>query len=318
MKRSAFFLLIICNVIWAFNPLLGKALLRTFSGVQVAWLRYVIGFLAYLVVAIFGILLFQKKWSHFFLFPKERRTFVDLLILASSAFVISPILQFVGLESSQAIENSILIATEPLITVLLAWVILSERMARDHWIAMGIALVGFLFFSGILGGALGLGTSLLFSTGMLLLLGSQVGEGTFSVYSRKLTQIHSPVAILGSGMGIGAGLLTLYMLVFDRLPNVAAMDYAQGFSAMWLGALGSTVTYLIWTVISRTVTVPTMALTLFIQPVAGALIGYGLLGERLTVERQLGAGLILSGIGYLVYREVQKERLRSVKTPSYT
>lgn len=308
MKRSSLVLLILCNLVWTFNPMMGKALLRSFSGIQVAWIRYCGGFLSY-VLAVGATVAFdrRKKWSDYFLWPSNARTWVELFAVALGPFVFSPILQFVGLETAQALDNSILIATEPLVAVILARAVLGERMTRDHLVSMFVALVGFLLFSGLLGGLFGAGTGVSLSLGMLMLLFAQLGEGAYSVFGRKLVQTHAPTAVLGTALGIGIATLTAVVAAFGRFPSPAEATLMDLGAALWLGPIGSTVTYLIWAMIARTVTVPSMVITLFIQPVLGAAIGLILLGERLTTERLGGAGLILGAIAYLFLREVRRD-----------
>ncbi len=303
MHKAALGLLVLCNLIWAMNPVMGKVLVDSFSGVQVAWIRYASGFLAFLLVAVARVVFWGKQWSDYFLIPRDFRTGLELAALAMGPFVISPLFQFVGLETTQAMDNSVLVATEPLITVLLGWVVLGERMRRDHWISMAIALLGFGFFSGLLGGLYRPGPSIAFSLGMIFLLVAQFGEGAYSVFSRKLVRVHEPKAVLGSALALGALVLTLVLVVVDEVPSVDAFGRSQFAAALWLGPLGSTATYLIWAMIARTVSVASMAITLFIQPVVGAIAGTFVLGERFTLERGIGAGLILFGIAYLALRE---------------
>jgi drug/metabolite transporter (DMT)-like permease len=307
MKRSSLFLLIFCNLAWTFNPLMGKTLLRTYSGLQVAWIRYAGAFAAFLLVATLSVLIDRRKrLRDYFLVPTDLRIWLELFAVGIGPFVFSPILQFVGLETTQAMDNSILIATEPLITVVLAWAILGERMTRDHWISMGIAITGFFLFSGLFGRFAGEGAGFSLSFGMILLVLAQVGEGAYSVFGRKLVQVYAPTAVLGSALGIGLVLLTAIVAVFDRLPSPSTGGMSQLGAALFLGPIGSTLTYLIWAMIARTVTVPSMVITLFIQPVLGAWVGYLLLGESLTTERFAGALLILTAVAFLFYREIRR------------
>jgi len=279
----------------------GKILLETFSGVQVAWIRYSSGFFAFFLFAAFRVFTGKQKWRDYFLLPKDLRPWLELATLGIGPFVFSPLMQFVGLETAQAMDNSILVATEPLITVLLAWGILGEKMNRDHYISMGLALTGFLFFAGLFGGVSGPALSI----GMLFLLFAQIGEGAYSVFSRKLVVRYKPTAVLGTALAIATIILTGFMYVFDRFPDSGQIGLSQVGATLWLGPIGSTLTYLIWAMVARTVTVPAMAITLFVQPICGALVGYFFLGEGLTAERAFGAFLILLAITFLSWKEIR-------------
>jgi drug/metabolite transporter (DMT)-like permease len=287
--------------------MMGKTLLHTFSGLQVAWIRYFGGFFAFGLFAFLSVLFGrEKKWSDFFLFPKQSRTWFDLLALGVGPFVFSPILQFIGLESAQAMDNSILIATEPLITVILAWAVLGEKMTRDHFISMGGAIFGFFLFAGFFENWGEGVTKVTFSFGMVLLVLSQFGEAGFSVFSRKLVLVHSPTAVLGTALLIGATVLTFVVATFDSLPIGGNPTWIEVGAGAWLGPIGSTLTYFIWARIAQTVTVAPMVITLFVQPIVGTAVGYFLLGESLTASRAFGALLILAAIAYLSFREVRR------------
>lgn len=304
MKRSSLLLLIICNLAWTLNPMTGKILLGTFTGVQVAWIRYFSAFLAFLFYAVFSIVFRKQKWGDFFLIPAQLRPRLEVVLLGLGPFVFSPIMQFVGLETAQAMDNSILIATEPLITVILAWAILGEKMNRSHFVSMGLALTGFLFFSGFLREDFGVALSL----GMVFLILAQFGEGIYSVFSRKLVVSYRPMAILGTALAIGAFVLSGFVGSFDRFPDLGQASPSQFAAILWLGPIGSTLTYLIWAMVARTVTVPAMAITLFIQPLCGALLGYFFLGEGLTPGRAFGAFLILVAVTFLSWKEICHSR----------
>jgi drug/metabolite transporter (DMT)-like permease len=301
MDRLALGLLILCNLVWALNPLMGKALLEAYSGVQVAWLRYASGFLAFFVFALAGVIFRGRKWSRYFFVPKNLRSGVDIAILGIGPFVVAPIFQFVGLETSQAMDNSILIATEPLISVALAWVVLGERMNRDHATSMVLALLGFLFFAGVFSSGIGA-----MGIGMLFLLFAQIGEGAYSVFARKLVHDFEPLPVLGTALAIGAGILTLFVSLYGGLPGLARVDGGRAAALLWLGPLGSTATYFVWATVTKRVTVASMAITLFIQPMVGAFGGYFFLGEGLSAERFCGAVLILVAIAYLAFRELRR------------
>lgn len=301
MNRKVLLLLILCNLIWATNPLMGKILVGRFTGVQVAWIRYMGAFASFFAMAGVAVLGFGKKWSDFFLWPRELRPLLQIILVGLGPFAFSPIMQFVGLETAQSMDNSVLLATEPLLTVWMAWLVLGEKMTRNHWISMAIALIGFLLFAGFVGG----GAEISFSFGLFFLIFAQLGEGMYSVLTRRLVQNHSPLAILGTGLLIGATTLTLFVFSFEQFPDLSRLGRSGLGAALWLGPLGSTLTYFIWASIARTVDVPTLAITLFIQPVVGAFLGYWVLHETLAPMQVLGALFILAGFLYLSRKELR-------------
>src|SRR6476659_9484687 len=97
--------LILCNVIWALNPIAGKRLIAELGPVHAAWLRYCSSFFAYLLI---GRLLRDAY------FRKSERLFMawtgfpDAWIvgwIGLTAFFISPLTQMAGLSATTAASN---------------------------------------------------------------------------------------------------------------------------------------------------------------------------------------------------------------------
>jgi drug/metabolite transporter (DMT)-like permease len=76
-------------------------------------------------------------------------------------------------------------------------------------------------------------------------------------------------------------------------------DFRKVLALLWLGPLGSTLTYLYWLLAIERVNVSSAALTLFIQPIAGSFLGILALDEGFTMTKGIGASLILAAVGML-------------------
>ncbi len=73
-----------------------------------------------------------------------------------------------------------------------------------------------------------------------------------------------------------------------------------------MGPIGTTGTYLYWLKVLPRASIPSMALTLFLQPLSGSLWGYLGLGGRLAGPQIGGAALILlAGAAPLLERRVK-------------
>ena len=72
-------------------------------------------------------------------------------------------------------------------------------------------------------------------------------------------------------------------------------------SIVYLGALSSGLAYLLWYQALAEMPVAKLIVFQFLQPVAGMVISYFLIGERYTIWIGLGAAMIMSGI-WLVNR----------------
>ena len=79
-----------------------------------------------------------------------------------------------------------------------------------------------------------------------------------------------------------------------------------------MGFVVTAVTYLIWNMVLVNGEVSTMSLTLYVQPVFGALIAWAALGERLTMHTAIGAGAVLLAVALVTIKPRQAGTVREV------
>lgn len=293
--------LIICNVFWAFNPTLAKILIQDLGPLWAGWVRYAGAFLAYFILFSVKFLLFKKNNQSrpgLFLRPKNFSNAFDLCVLGCATFFLSPLSQMMGLESSTATNNAILVALEPLFTSLFGWVFLRDRLNRVHLFSFALAFVGFSLLSSLVSQGNWRSVSVKFSVGDLGLIAATACEAMYSVFGRRLMRSYRGPAIFGTALLLGVLLLTCAVWFSSGgLPDLSHIRGKTIFAAIWIGPVGTTVTYLFWLfVLEKGVPIGAMALTLFVQPVVGALFGFFVLNEQLTFLQVFGAVLIIGAV----------------------
>ncbi|MEK6705874.1 MAG: DMT family transporter [Bdellovibrionota bacterium] len=292
--------LIFCNLVWSLNPAMGKFVLADFSPMEAAWLRYAGALFAYLIFTFIFIGIRSRsngiRLVDFFFFPKTKGEVFVLFVLGFMAFCAAPLAQLFGLSFSSATENSLIISMEPLITVAMAWIFLGEAIGIPYFIAFLFCMAGIAMLSGVTDTGVG----------NFLILLSLIGEATFSVCGRKLSLSHKPVLVFGSGLFLGVCFLTFGISLFESPFSIIShtftkMTWSSCLGVLWLGPLGTALTYLYWMIALKSISVADAALTLFIQPVIGVVCGYLFLGERLSLI-QIGGGLLIVGSVFVVTR----------------
>lgn len=290
MSWRVFLGLVACNAVWALHPSMGKLVLRDFSPMHTSWLRYVSAFVTSLV------LVACLRWTrprHLSSISASLPHFRWILTAGFVTFFLSPFVQYQGLSLSTASANSIIVAIEPLFAVLLAWLFLKERLAPQQIAAFLIAVCGFLLLSNIRPGELGASFEQ-FNTGNLLLLVAMPSEAMYSIASRKLAGRVAPITFFALALPVGFAVLTAYLwLAGHGFPSLKHLTWASAFALFWLGPLGTTITYIFWTLALIEAPVAAVALTLFIQPILGVLTGAVFLGEHLGPWQSAGGLMIL-------------------------
>ena len=245
--------------------------------------------------------LIPKLRSEPFFFPKRRKEWITVIAVGGMCFCFSPLLQLTGLNSSRATDNALIIAMEPMMTVLLAWLILKEKITRSYAITFAVALLGFTLLTGV--SIHGLEVSHAHLVGNVIMLISLLGEAFYSIGGSQLLERHSPIPIFGLACLSGVILLTLAVWIISGESPIALIQavphqltWKSALALAWLGPLGTTASYLYWMYALRDAPVSSVALTLFIQPVSGSICGYLLLNERLTISQSLGGAFIILAV----------------------
>ena len=202
-----------------------------------------------------------------------------------------------GLADSRAVDNALIIAIEPLMTSLMAWVILKDRLRAVDWLGFSIALIGFSLLSGLTPERVmwGLDRHLV---GNLLILVSLAGEALYSPLSKILMREARPILVFRSALFLGVAVLSALVFLVLRAPGPQSLAWSarEVGALLWLGPLGTACTYFFWTWALTRATIAQMAVTLFVQPLAGALFGYLILGETLSWVQGLGGVLIVLAV----------------------
>lgn len=288
MTLSLLLGLVIGNLCWSAHPTLAKLVLQDFTPLETAWLRYFTAFLAWATAVPF-----LRRRGPVLPGRVGLRTWGAIALAGLLCFCVGPWMQVEGLARSQAVDNALIVATEPLITVLLAVFFLSERPRSTDLAAFALALAGFWVLSG------GLTPGLAFSGANVLLILSLFGESSFSILGRAYARRVAPFALFGGTLVLGMFGLSLVALWKGVVPVphfFERLSWSSGLALLWLGPLGTTLSYIYWMTALARAPVASVALTLLVQPVFGAMWGVVFLHEELTPAKLSGGALILAAL----------------------
>ena len=299
MSRFTFLGLIACNLVWSANPIASKILVSAFGAESTAWLRTVSAALALVVLLAFNQLRskVRLKTSLEFLKKLTLNEWTLLGLLGFFSFSCAPLLNMTGLLSSQATDNILIVSLEPLATVILARIFIGEAFYFYHFVSFVLALTGFALLTELLpfSKARVIDAHML---GNLVLLLAVIAESVYSLLVKKLQRTLGSMQILSIALGLGVVFLTLIVLGWKgRLLNPGAHFELRTFLAiLYLGPIGTTLTFWFWTRTLVQVSVPTIALTLFVQPVIGLILSGFILHEQVSPAQTLGGALILFAV----------------------
>ena len=206
---------------------------------------------------------------------------------------------------------SILNATTPLFTVLLAHLVTAdEKLTPSRAAGVAIGFAGAVVLVGP--GALeGLGVA---GLAQLAVLAAAASYACASLYGRRLRAL--PPTVAAAGMLCASTVLILPLaLIVDRpwtlRPGALAIAAGVG-----LALLSTALAYLLYFRILRAAGATNLMLVTFLIPVSALLLGGLILGERLDWRALAGMGLIFAGLACVDGRALRMTRARLSNDPA--
>lgn len=200
-----------------------------------------------------------------------------------------------GLARSTATNGALLITVEPVTLLVLAPLLLGERLTRREGAGAALALLGATLV--VANGIPGLSEALVpHWRGDLLLILAGVAYASYSLIGREILARHSSLSVTAWSIAWGAGAM-LPLALIERasgaLPRVTPTAIA---GTLYLAVVITALGYLAWNYALERVSASRAAIFLNLQPLVGALLGVAVLGESLTPYTVAGGGLILAGL----------------------
>ena len=285
----AFLAIIGTSFLFSLVPITIKLLYaHSFEPIPLAFLRFLVA-----TIIILPVFLFQKKESLF----KTLKIIWPYTIFSS----LNILFYAIGIARTTVDSGVILYCDVPLITVIISYLFLHERIGK---LKISGILVGFLgivlivilpiFEKGIKTGDL---------AGNLLILIATFMWAIYGVTSKKIVEKgYSPISITAVSSIVST------VLFFIIAPFVAKNNFIiplfnlnNLFLLLILGGLGTVGTYLLMQIAIKHSTATIASLNQYLQPVFAIILASIFLRERITGEFLIGMILVFAGISVATY-----------------
>jgi drug/metabolite transporter (DMT)-like permease len=278
-----------------------------------AVIKYGLGSLDPLVL-VFWRLLFGITLLGIWILIRRKRISLDLnrndllrIMFAGLCLALSNILFIIGIERSHATDASLLYVFEPVWGIILASLILREKMLPSTVAGLVTVIVGLAALSGF-DVASPLGSSgCSAGIGNVLMVFGLLGESLFTI-------ILKPVAEKKDAAVIFTGVLLVALLVLSvpisMMGNLTFPTTGQAiFAISYLSLICTAVGYTLWVAMMKCIPVNIMLFTVFIQPVTGMLIAAATLDETIDERLLLGGSLLLAGMAIALSGHLRRGRV---------
>ncbi|MBA2649650.1 MAG: EamA family transporter [Legionella sp.] len=221
---------------------------------------------------------------------KNWKIFIGLGILGIAGF---NSLLFIGLMSSSAVNASIIMATNPLVTLLLSAWIIGDSINLKQKLGALLSLYGVLIV--ITHGMLANLFKLNISKGDIFLIIANLCWGFYCVFARRYIKKTDPMISVGATMCTGAIMLILLASLREGRMNWSMLTWQLSAALCFLSFFGSVLVYFFWNIGFKNVGVGTTSAFFNFIPVFTVLLSE-LISIPVDGPQLVGSIVIFSGV----------------------
>lgn len=285
MKQVDVIIAILVAVIWGMGFIVAKAAMSHFSPILLMALR-------------FTLTTFCLIW--FFRPPPALYKNLFWIALVSAALQYS--LTFNGVNGIDASTAALLIQLEVPFGLILAWIILGDRISVKQTVGIAVAFVGVV----LIVGEPNLSNDLVY---VFMVIGGAFTWAVGQIMIKRLGQIGGFLLITGVALFATPQLyIASFLLESDHIRQIQTASVNDWAAVIYLGLIMTALGYGLWYRLLGLYTVNQVMPFLLLLPVTSVLGGIFFLDESLTAKIAIGGGLAVIGVGLITIQHFPIKR----------
>jgi len=288
-------MMILCIVVWAFSFPFIKIALEDLSFINLTIMRFVV-----VCIILTTLLVLQPK--RFLKLHKE-----DILPIFLLGFF-GVMVYHLGLNYGEQYISpgvaSLIIATIPIIILILAVIFLKEKITTKKLAGVILALSGVLVLS--IWGRSNTALEINFILGAIAIFIAALMGAIYTIAGKKLLTRYNALSLTVYAILLGSiGLLPfLNMSLFEEVSSMSAMSWI---AVLFLGIFSTVIGYFIWYVALEIKNASEIGVYLYAIPIISTIISYFWLGDEITLFFILGGILVILGLYIVNKKETKNE-----------
>lgn len=267
--------------IWGGMFVVVKSVVAEIPPIQLVWLRYLIGSIALLIIALFAKI--QWHW--------DKRNLLLIFLIGLIGDTISIVAQETGTMFSSAQLGSVVTTATPAFMIIFSWPLLKIKPTKSKWISLFLAILGVISIVGLHFNGKNL------FLGVIFLLIAGLTWALMSVLIELIDQKYSIIQVTFLGTLVAIAALTPVIFIQKKiLFNIAWGSVHIWLSLLYLGIVSTAIAFFLWNKGLVLFHSPTSGLFFLFQPIVGTLLGWLFLKESITAGFFVGLGLIVVSI----------------------
>ncbi len=227
-----------------------------------------------------------------------KKEFWPLFLMSFQGIFLVLALQNYAMETASAATANWIIICSPAFVAILGWTFLKERISRIGFLGLALSAIGVLTVLRFGSINTTVSTGGFGTIGDALILLSSLNWSIFLVFSRKVLRDDLPYSfVLFWEMFFSLIFATIFVFLFrcdiSVIPGFTIRTWG---AVLFLGVGASAAAYFCWFRGLSVLPVANIVAFQFLQPFAGAVVAYFLLGERFTIWLFAGGLTIFLGV----------------------
>lgn len=239
----------------------------------------------------------------------EKKDVFTVAVCGLTGIMLYAVLQNIAMQWTSASSATLIIASYPIITLLMESAIYKIKLNAVKIVAILIAIVGVVILSYVKPESQVKGELL----GIVLLIIAGVAWAVYNFMTKKVVNRYPPITLLFYSTLFGTiFLLPLALLERGQWQQPTLLSFSM---MMFLGVFCSVIAYLLYNNGLKTMAPSTITSMLNLMPIIGVFFSWLLLGEQVTARKFIGGAIVIFGVMLSVRKTKTETALNAIEEP---